>query len=55
MKNKDRIYNLIEVLIAAEKHKDNQEKIKNSKLAGESATLFHLKRLKEMIQEEFGA
>lgn len=54
MQNKDRIYNLLDVLILAEKVKDSKEKQTNPKLSGESATLFHLKRLKEMLIEEIG-
>lgn len=52
MKNKERILNLLDVLIATERVRDSKEKKDNSKLSGESAMLFHLKRLKEMIIQE---
>ena len=52
MKNKELIYNLLEVLIAAEKVKDERIKSKDKNIIGESSTLFHLKRLKEMIHKE---
>lgn len=51
MNKKDVILNLVDVLISAEKVRDAKEKKVDSKLSGESAMLFHLKRLKEMLVE----
>ena len=46
------IYNLLDVLISAEKLKDEKAKEKDTSLTGENSTLYHLKRLREMIKEE---
>jgi hypothetical protein len=52
--NKNEIYKLIDILIASEKVKDGWLREDNKNLTGESSTLFHLKRLREMISQELG-
>lgn len=54
MTNKDLIYNLLNTLIASEKLQDAFNKSKDKNLKGESAQLYHLKRLKELIEKEIG-
>jgi len=54
MTNKNEIYRLIDILIASEKVKDGWLREDNKNLTGESSTLFHLKRLREMISQELG-
>jgi hypothetical protein len=54
MNKKETIYNLLDVLIDTEKIRDLKDKKEHPKLVGESAMLYHLKRLKELIREEMG-
>ncbi len=40
---------IIDILVAAEKFKDNIQKASNKNLTGENSTIFYLKRLRELI------
>lgn len=53
MDNINKINELLNILIAFEYHKDQEEKKNNVNLSGQSFTLFHLIQLKELIDKEY--
>lgn len=52
MNRKETIFELLDLLIVVEAARDSLEKKKDPNLSGLSSTLFHLKKLKELLKEE---